>query len=271
MSFHFHRFDDFVHSFDLSLFPNLWSANIRGSAAIIEDLVKRVSSTALERLTLRMVAHESSTDLDDAVSFIAVIDFSSKLWGNSLAHVSLHASGFSAPLPLRRKTVKSLVHLPEVQHLEISGWRVGLCIVDDLCSQARTEPSKLQTLLLPKESPVLFSRLKSIVDACPLLVSLRCRIEVTSLDLTNPIDPSSLTPHNLEFLCVGDAEPMLDSNDLLRVAIYLDSLFPCLKSIEKFNRDLQSFSQWAYIQRLITMLQTARLVERNRLLGNLGL
>lgn len=247
------------------MFPKLLKMTVCGSAEMIQDVVELVTSESIVLLCLDMIPMRSpllplSTATLPSRRFVDTVDTALHRWAGTIAHVTL-SSLPNMPSKLPDEIIEALVRLPQLEHLELNGWAITFNIADYFCCLADAKTMKLKTLHLPNDSNAIsipLSRLRIIAEACPNLRSLRCRFD----DLLNI--PSYSGPahipflHLLETLTAGDTQPLLGSGAGLKVARYVDNLFPKIKAIKPLEGIAQNANQWRYIDMLVKFRQDAR-------------
>jgi len=256
-------------------FPRLSMLTIyTGSASLMHDLTARISSPSIRHLSFRLrdppSPPESVTPQDDW--FVQTIGSAVTRWGASLAHVILYDERRLYPPSIcsLKGAVQSLPQLPELEHFEIGGWNIDSSVVDDLICSGNTKSPKLKVLRLPGEvglGAIPFSRLQQITEAFPRIVSLRCRFQdLANMSLTYPLSPSS-SSHMLKDLSLSNDGLPPSRQQIIRIASYLDTLFPNLKEINTTEGLGHSTEPWAHISELVMMCQDIRLIqdERNRM------
>ena len=222
------------------IFTKLLEVTICSGAEMMQDLVELIDSASVTLISLEMVPVQPSPSSSIASSpsrqFVATIDSALRRWAGTIAHVTLSGPpGIGSKLP--DETVGALVRLPQLERLELSGWDVTPDISDCFCRPGNTNTSKLKVLHLPNDNNAIsmpLSKLGSIAEACPNLLSLRCRLG-NLLDIPNrdhSLFSSKPLSHSLETLTIGDANSPLDFEAILEVAQYIDNLFPKIEEIK---------------------------------------
>ena len=244
------------------MFPKLLEVTIHACAEVMQDLVELIDSSSIVLLSLDMVPVQpppsSSVATTPSRRFVATIDLALRCWASTISHVTLSGLAGSA-LKLPDETVEALVRLPQLEYLDINGWDTTLIITDYLCRLEDTNSSKLKVLHLPNNNNSMpLSKLRSIAEAFPNLLSLRCRIN-NPLDIPHQsvsgVEPLS---HSLKTLIVGDTHPPLDFEAVLEAAQYIDDLFPKIKDIKPLEGTAQNAEQWRRIEKLVKFRQSGR-------------
>ena len=246
------------------MFPKLLEVTIRAGAEMMQDIVELIDSASVGLLSLDMVPVQPSPLSSVATSpsrrFVATVDSALRRWAGTIVHVTLSGlPGVASKLP--DETVRALVRLPQLEHLELSGWDVGPDIANYFCRLGDTNTSKLKVLHLPNDNNAIsmsLSQLESIAEACPNLLSFRCRLG-NLLDIPNrhhSLSGSKLLSHSLETLTIGDANPPMDFEAILEVAQYIDNLFPKIEEIKPLEGMVQNAEQWRRINKLVKFRQS---------------
>ena len=178
-------------------------------------------------------------------------------WSKSLKNLVIHSSAIGAArfYPMS-KCLMFLTDLHEIQIFHLNGWRVEN--IDDDVRRLVISWPKLRTLTLPLDQTFInLSTLRIIAENCPKLRYLRIPLDTSTI---SPFDTSSKSlRHSLEVLTVAMV-PSRSSQKMqecrIRVARYLDSIFPFLKSIEVENNNIA----WSGICDLIKLCQDIRRV-----------
>ena len=237
------------------MFPKLLEVTIHACAEVMQDLVELIDSSSIVFLSLNMVPVQPSPSSTPSRRFVATIDFALRCWAGTISHVTLSGLPGGA-LKLPDETVEALVRLPQLEYLELNGWDT---VTDYLCRLEHTNSSKLKVLHLPNnKNSMPLSKLRSIAEAFPNLLSLRCRIN-NPLDIPHQsvsgVEPLS---HSLKTLIVGDTHPPLDFEAVLDAAQYIDDLFPKIKDIKPLEGTAQNTEQWRRIEKLVKFRQSGR-------------
>jgi hypothetical protein len=175
------------------------------------------------------------------------------------------------PIALPFRTFGVLLKHEMLEELEITGWTL-------LCNSENKHPVdeilqatliNLKKIHLPVGGPtrgIQLVQLLPIVRAFPKLVSLQCGFEQPG-NFPIPLTPAADVPlHGLKVLSVGHQnlpESAIDQKQQLRIANFLDILFPNLERIETHAE--HHAEVWAYIYELIKMCQVSRVNHANRL------
>lgn len=253
------------------LFASLNSLHVRGGPDFVEDLVNYVSSPSLRDITLQISASltvgeplESIRTRVMAHLCNSTVDLLAERWGDTLEGVAFTLEGCSTPShSLSQDAFQRLASLPKLEYLEVEGCVIGAGATDKIGSLV-TSPA-LKVLRLPYSTPANdtpLSQLQHIAIACPSLTAVRCR-----LDIMSPV-PVNLAPisHNLEVLTVGNSRANHDAQAILRIARYLDLLFPNLKEIAIVEGgEGNTTNQWKAVHDVVKMYQAARTDERIRM------
>ncbi|KAF8179862.1 hypothetical protein BJ912DRAFT_637744 [Pholiota molesta] len=181
-------------------------------------------------------------------------------WAHSLATVRIcyqKASPDDPHAELELSAFQSLLSLPHLRHLEISGLTMSLDFGDALHHLSTlTQPSGLETLHLPIDlgaKGISLSRLRGILESCPSLTSFQCGFK----HLSNvPFLPEDDVTFGVKKLAVGNPVAHDNRRRLMEVAQYLDALFPKLESIE--TQEGCNAGQWQEIHELVQMCQLSR-------------
>ena len=145
---------------------------------------------------------------------------------------------------------------PRDTDISPNGWRMEN--IDDDVRRLVISWPKQRTLTLPLDQTFIsLSILRIIAENCRKLRYLRIPLDTSTI---SPFDTSSKSlRHNLEVLIVAMV-PSRSSQKMqecrIRVARYLDSIFPFLKSIEVENNNIA----WSGICDLIKLCQDIRRV-----------
>ena len=277
-------------------FSRLRRLDVIGSFSLIEDLYKYVISVDLERLEMTLV-HKSTkikksspspstiklpatSKIDSEIdSFFALVKNAVEqkwpltLKGVHLGHFQdfkvLNLNGYVDPLPVSIpfETFTILLKHGILEDLEIAGWTVPYSSDKkhpiDQVLQATLPNLKLFHLPIGGPTPgVQIDQLLPIVRAFPKLVSLQCGLEQPWTSI--PLTPAASVPlHGLKVLSVGHQNSNIDQKQQIRIASFLDILFPnleCIKTHAGHHEDV-----WAYICELIKMCQASRLNHEDRL------
>jgi len=250
-------------------FNTLSTLSVRGPATMMQDIVEILYSNSLSDITLELSDPPGSINSAIPASrrFIASMDFIMQHWAETIKRVTLLVKDPVSPLTLPKDTVDNIIRLPFLKYLDINGWCVDSKIVSHFINWDSQKPFKFQHLQLPDNisSPGLpLSGLRSIVEASPELVSLRCRLKnLTEVPIYSVPAPAPLS-HKLKVLTVGNSTPSSDPQNVLEIARYLNLLFPDLEKIATLDSVEQNAEQWRYIGSLVKMFQTIRLDEKNR-------
>jgi len=241
-------------------FPKLLNLTVRGSTEMMQDVVELITSESVVLLCLDIVPAQSSPLSSIAIQrFVGTVNSALRRWASSIAYVTLSGlPNVASKLP--DKTVEALVYLPHLESLELNGWDVTSNIADYFCSRLwDIGISKLKVLHLSDDSSAIsipLPGLDSIAKACPNLLTLRCRLE-NLLGVPNHSSyGSKLLSHSLETLTVGDSNQLLDFKAMLKVARYIDNLFPKVKDIKPLEGTAQNPEQWRHIEELVKFRQS---------------
>jgi len=260
--------DDFQASIDRQgellhpKFPKLLNITVRGSAEMMQDAVQLITSASVVFLYLDMVLVQPSTSgiaPPPSRRFVDIVDSALRRWASTIAHVTL--SGLpSVASKLPDETMEALVRLPQLEHLELNGWDFDFKIADYFKRRlSDTGASRLKVLHLPDDNnaiSIILSELDSIAKACPDLLSLRCHLK-NLLDTPGfPFSGSQLLSHSLEILTIGDTNPPLDFDAILKVVRYIDNIFPNIKDINPLEGMAQNAEQWRQIDKLVKLRQS---------------
>jgi hypothetical protein len=282
-------------------FYRLKRLDITGSFPLIRDLYEHVISVDLERLGMTLVHVEekgknkkspagiSKICKPPPVSKIEEIDLFFALVNNAvvgkwpltlksvrLGHLPdyrvLNDDGkYSDPPPVTLPFTAFSILLKHkiLEDLEISGWALSYNSenkhpIDEILQAALPN---LKTIHLPVHGPtpgIQIDQLLPIVRAFPRLVSLQCGFEQPGTCLI-PMTPVVDIPlHGLKVFSVGHQDPSaIDLKQQLRIASFLDILFPDLERIETHTG--HNAEVWAYIYEFIKMCQASRINHANRL------
>jgi len=220
-------------------------------------VVQLVTSASVALLCLDMVSVLSSKSAaPPSRRFVDTVDSALRRWAGTIAHVTL-SNLLNAVSKLPDETVGALLSLPHLEHLELNGWDVSPCITDYFGRRLLdTGASKLKNFHLsdnPNAFSIPLSELDSISAAYPNLLSLRCRLD----SLLNIPEPSfKFFSHSLETLTVGDTSPALDFTTTLKIARYIDNIFPKIKDIKPLDATAQNAEQWRHIDELVKSRQS---------------
>ena len=179
--------------------------------------------------------------------------------------------GYSAPPPVALPfTAFAMLLKHEIlEDLEISGWALPYNSenkhpIDEILQAALPN---LKTIHLPVHGPtpgIQIDQLLPIVRAFPRLVSLQCGFEqpaTCAIPMTPVVD---IPLHGLKVFSVGHQnQSAIDLKQQLRIASFLDILFPNLERIETHTG--HHAEVWAYIYEFIKMCQASRINHANRL------
>jgi len=266
---------DIIASFG-DLFCALKALVVRGSQSLVEELVSMISSRTLQSMSVTFSTDAPASPLSRSTKEVAanISSIAQVRWRNTLSKLSigicarepvavLHTSHFD-PQPSKSLTLKNLLCLPKLEHLDLSRMP-SLSIESGFDYLSKGSTTKLKTLFLPDDATapgISLSRLRVLAEACPDLVSLRCKLKHLS-NIPAPRDlPLIPFSHTLETLLIGNAEAHPDPQRVLDIARYLDFLFPHLKTIETISG--QNEAQWMSILSVVKVCQAVRLDERER-------
>jgi len=239
------------------LFPKLLNITIRGSAEMMQDVVQLITSASVALLSLDMVPVLSSNIATPPPRrFVDTVDSALCRWAGTIAHVTL-SNLPSVVSKLPDETIGALLRLPHLEHLELNGWDVSPSITDYFGRRLLdTGASKLKVFHLSDNAnafSIPLSELDSISAAYPNLLSLRCRLD-SLLDIPEP--SFKFFSHSLETLTVGDTSPALDFTTTLKIARYIDNIFPKIKDIKPLDATAQNAEQWRHIDELVKSRQS---------------
>ena len=174
------------------------------------------------------------------------------------------------PIALPFTTFGVLLKHKILEDLDIAGWTLPLTEmkrpVDEILQA--TLPN-LKKIHLPVGGPthgIQLAELLPIVHAFPRLVSLQCGFEEPGIFPIPPTPAADVPLHGLKVLSVGhknSPDSAIDQKQQLRIANFLDIVFPNLERIETHAE--HHAEVWAYIYELIKMCQASRLFHANRL------
>jgi hypothetical protein len=284
-------------------FYRLRRLDITGSLPLIRDLYEHVISTYLERLGMTLVHVESPADVQkgqikkssanikptpvskidlEIDSFFALVKNAVvEKWPLTLKSVRLgHLPDYRVlndngkysdppPVTLPFTAFAILLKHEVLEDLEISGWALPYNSenkhpIDEILQAALPN---LKTMRLPVHSPtpgIQIDQLLPIVRAFPRLVSLQCGFEQPGTCLIPMIPVADIPLHGLKVFSVGHQDQSaIDLKQQLRIASFLDILFPNLEQIETHTG--HSAEVWAYIYEFIKMCQASRINHANRL------
>jgi len=249
---------------------------VRGSQSLVEELVSIISSRTLQSMSVTFSTDAPASPLPRSTKEVAanISSIAQIRWRNTLSKLSIGISASESvvwrtshlgPLPSTSLTLKNLFCLSKLEHLDLSNMP-SLSIESGFDYLSRGSTTKLKTLFLPDDATapgISLSRLRVLAEACPDLLSLRCKLK----HLSNIPAPRDLPPipfsHTLETLLIGNADAHPDPQRVLDIARYLDFLFPHLKTIETISG--QNEAQWMSILSVVKVCQAVRLDERERL------
>jgi len=243
-------------------FPKLLNVTVRGSAEMMQDVVQLITSASVAHLCLDMVLAQSEPSCIaplPPMQFVDTVNSALRRWAGGMVHVTL-SSLPNVVSKLPNETVEALVRLPHLEHLELNGWDVDFNITEYFrrcLSDAGA--SKLKTLYLPDDNNAIsipLSELDSIAEACPDLLSLRCRLENLLDTPSFPFSGSKILSHPLENLTIGDTNPPLDFDAILEVVRYIGNIFPNIKYIKPLEGMAQNTEQWRQIDKLVKLRQS---------------
>jgi len=254
------------------LFASLKSLHVRGGPDFAEDLVSCVSSPSLRNITLQisdsLIAGDPLESIRTRVMAHlcnSIVDSLAGRWGDTLEGVAFTLEGCSSPShSLSQEDFQRLASLPRLEYLEVEGCVIGASATDKIGSLVTLSPA-LKVLRLPYGTPANdtpLSQLQHIAIACPSLTVVGCR-----LDMMSPV-PVNIAPisHNLEVLNVGNSRANHEPQAILRIARYLDLLFPNLKEIlTTESGGGNTTNQWKAVHDVVKMYQAARTDERIRM------
>jgi len=254
------------------LFASLKSLHIRGGPDFAEDLVNYVSSPSLRDITLQISASLTAGEPLESIRPRAmahlcnsIVDLLVGRWGDTLEGVAFTLEGGSSPShSLSQEAFQQLASLPRLEYLEVEGCVIGAGAKDNIGPLVTLSPA-LKVLRLPYSTPANdtpLSQLQHIAIACPSLTVVGCR-----LDMMSPV-PVNIAPisHNLEVLNVGNSQANHEPQAILRIARYLDLLFPNLKEIVTAESGGgNTTNQWTAVHDVVKMYQAARTDERIRM------
>jgi hypothetical protein len=110
---------------------------------------------------------------------------------------------------------------------------------------------------------IQLNELLSIVRTFPKLVSLQCGFEELCSFSFPPIAVADIPLNDMKVLSVGHhQDSVIDQQQKLRIASFLDILFPNLERIQTHSKHHPE--DWAYIHELIKICQASRLNYANR-------
>jgi len=254
-------------------FCSLKALMIRGSHSLVEELVSMISSRTLQTMSITFSAHDSALPLPHSAEKVATIisSLAQVRWRNTLSTLSVMRFTCDSAFclsnhsgSLSSASFKHMLCMPKLEHLDLSG--IHLLSVESDLDRLSKGITKLKTLFLPDDATapgISLARLRVLAEACPDLVSLRCKLKHLS-NIPAPRDlPLIPFSHTLETLLIGNAEAHPDPQRVLDIARYLDFLFPHLKTIETISG--QNEAQWMSIFSVVKVCQAVRLDERERL------
>ena len=174
------------------------------------------------------------------------------------------------PIALPFTTFEVLLKHKILEDLDIAGWTLPLTEtkrpVDEILQATLPNMKKIH---LPVGGPthgIQLAELLPIVHAFPRLVSLQCSFEEPGNFPIPPTPAANVPLHGLKVLSVGhknSPDSAIDQKQQLRIANFLDIVFPNLERIETHAE--HHAEVWAYIYELIKMCQASRLYHANRL------
>ncbi|KIM36367.1 hypothetical protein M413DRAFT_449241 [Hebeloma cylindrosporum] len=279
-------------------FSRLKRLDIIGSLPLICDLYEHVISADLGRLGMTLVQNSPSeaqkgkakkalpstpSKIDKEIDlFFSLIKHAVEerwpltLRGVRLGHIQEYRDCNSDPIPaaLPFTTFTLLLKHEAMENLEIAGWTLPYNSekkhpIDEILEAALPN---LNTIHLPIGGPtpgIQFAQLLFIIRAFPKLVSLQCGFEQPGTCPIPPIHATDVPPHGLKVLSVGHQDSAIDEKRRIRIASFLDMLFPHLERIETHARHQPE--TWAYIYELIKMCQESRSNHANRLYVSSGI
>ncbi|KAF9001115.1 hypothetical protein BDQ17DRAFT_638024 [Cyathus striatus] len=158
--------------------------------------------------------------------------------------------------------------LADLHTLHIERWK----ILDCHATLLRLAPSmsNLRSLTLPLgifSEPVDVCVLQTFADRFPELTYLQIALFIPEAALTRNLCASSYTTaHPLSTLCVGFPSAPMTLTEMMEVAGLIDSLFPGLKRIRTISHE-EHGGFCTEIEKLVTLVQSARRKERQRING----
>jgi hypothetical protein len=174
------------------------------------------------------------------------------------------------PIALPFTTFGVLLKHEILEDLDIAGWTLPRteteCPVDEILQATLPNLKKIHLPVGGQTHGIQLVQLLPIVHAFPRLVSLQYGFEQPG-NSPIPLTPAADVPlHGLKVLSVGHQnlpESAIDQKQQLRIANFLDILFPNLERIETHAE--HHAEVWAYIYELIKMCQVSRVNHANRL------
>ena len=225
------------------------------------------------------------TDLETESFFTLVENAVKEKWSLTLKGVRLghlqnyRSEDFSSwgqtyrdpdPIALPFTTFGVLLKHEILEDLDIAGWTLPRTEtrrpVDEILQATLPNLKKIHLPLGGPTHGIQLVQLLPIVRAFPRLVSLQCGFEKPG-KLPIPPTPAADVPlHGLKVLSVGHQhlpESNIDQKQQLRIANFLDIVFPNLERIETHAE--HHAEVWGYIYELIKMCQASRVNHANRL------
>ncbi|KAF8801992.1 hypothetical protein BYT27DRAFT_7173549 [Phlegmacium glaucopus] len=201
------------------------------------------------------------------VSFTELLQTLCSRWTASLKAVSVSQSGESfrrllEPPTLPEETFLELLLLPAIENLEVKGWMLDS--IESVLEVIQPLPN-LRSLLLPLDetnSGISLFTLRHVAETCLKLESFQCRIESLSRIPEYTVPTTGALSHGLRLLSVGNSSPLSNTKQLKLIARHLYLLFPHLETIS--TSEEHNAEQWAIVDELVKMCQTARMDDSNR-------
>ena len=257
-----------------NLFPSLKTLQIVGTSDLIEKVVSGVTSPDLCELSITFTTITSNMRTmrrkkEKTESTVFILNNVIERWASLISVAVIADAGKTAFLP--NDILRDLLLQPELKRLEINGFDISsiASALPEVVGEAYS--SQLETLLLPVTNSVPLSRLRPMAMAWPNLTALRCKFDLASWVHPTMVDPIS---HKLESLTVASddqSSPVQQpqGSRLLKVAAYIDRLFPDLTEMEvvadDFGRQLyQHEPEWVQVFDMLRLLQTVRAHDRQR-------
>ena len=234
---------------------------------------------------VRKPATTSSIDLETDSIFTLVENAVKEKWSLTLKGVRLghlqdyhsktrHPQGHMIyhdpdPIALPFTTFGVLLKHEILEDLDIAGWTLPRteteCPVDEILQATLPNLKKIHLPVGGQTHGIQLAELLPIVHAFPRLVSLQCGFEEPGIFPIPPTSAADVPLHGLKVLSVGhknSPDSAIDQKQQLRIANFLDIVFPNLERIETHAE--HHAEVWAYIYELIKMCQASRLYHANR-------
>lgn len=237
-------------------FLHLTSLNITAPFPITSEILTGLATAGapIEALTLCAPSGPLLPGWD--IQLTALLTKACNAWPTSLHSVTLDHDGPWDHSDLDLMRITPLLHLQQLRALRIQGYNVST--TDAHVGRLAEAWPQLRVLMLPfdgsRSTEPTLAVLERLREMCPALVHLQIPIDVTVIPPVPELSPGP--GHGLERLSVVRFNTQPVMRDMLRIARYLDALFPNVRRIE--NSDGEIVDMWDKVGAMVVAFRDAR-------------